>query len=934
MTPGVIVKAFNVEKPFDIEQFLRVESRAGNLRPSSVVRLGYLLVEKVELDDLTTVDNCAKSRRVSPKSLGGGGSSSPLSARKSYKVLSNILKRSQPGQGKKELAQMGWTQVLAVQNGSLLRFYATKPQRQEEGHLQHVLLETLDLTTADITHLQSGRPNAHQSTHETSSTSVGGLMYHAPRPARLLLTTQDAQYTINVGTDLLTGWWQTCLEKSVQVSRERTAAILKLQATSPPRYGAKGATPLNLAIDSPIRKDIPTPIIAAPQIVTPPNSSTVSASSEPPLRTISTAFQRDMTPGQVRPVNLSDPILGEGVRAAADKPYLAPRLSSLEAAFSEGPPHRSRGVTGYPTSERDNGGLLPSPTSPSSSTSSSSASPSSAVSFPKRGPSSCGVGSGPLDWAQSEGQKDSVAAPPSVCPATKEPSPTLSYTTTACNNSVCSDASLTFSVDTSDRESILSLDFDDNDDSDEGANTNPKMNSPTSISVMQPTSFVRVRSSGYTVISKDNAQPKRKTSIKVNPKRMSRYFEDSPLANIDFSDAYEVGRGLAAALDSRMSSDNPPVPTELSPTSSTTASTTASTTVQAPPLAAHRRVAPVPPPKPRRSLIRAVASQEQLRRSYHSGSTTAPPPMPQPTLAVVPVFTSTVSLKELTGKKSTPNPTASGATPHPASFSAWKSSIRRPENTTMTTANPASSIWTMPPPRPAHHAVLGPRSYPFVPQTKMTTTMVAESHSDDSDDSLSDGLEFLHPTPSLRRLGSSPNLTAVRSMDLATYSQISQVSLASTGYLEGGQQPASALMASPVSTTSTAVNSPVLTPLAQLSRLNKSAHCILSSSHLSDLSRPMASLEALPQARSALPALVGSLDTKFAPSSSLSFSSQSSTDTEEHDDDDEYGVAYSNGKAYNVRAQKQLPPTPMNLSANNPFLALLNNRATTPLAGL
>ncbi|KAJ1975345.1 hypothetical protein H4R35_003183 [Dimargaris xerosporica] len=261
MTPGVIVKAFNVEKPFDIEQFLRVESLQGRLRPSSVVRMGYLLIEKVMKPTATP---------------GKGAKPSSKSRSKPPKMLSNLLYQMRTPTKVRTLAHMGWTQVLAVQNGCNLRFYSTKPVKHSDSVYRHMLLEAVDLIQCEIERVKVQRSGAT------------GLMYshNSSKPCRLKLTTDDAVFTINIGTDLLTSWWQTCLEKAVQVHQERIAKLTLDSATlHTPASPSAGAL-------SPTRRELPTPIIAPPAYRTPSQTSENSDQSQS-VRTICTAFQMD-----------------------------------------------------------------------------------------------------------------------------------------------------------------------------------------------------------------------------------------------------------------------------------------------------------------------------------------------------------------------------------------------------------------------------------------------------------------------------------------------------------------------------------------------------------------------------------------------------------------------------------------------------------------
>ncbi|KAJ1923842.1 hypothetical protein IWQ60_005621 [Tieghemiomyces parasiticus] len=914
MTPGVIVKAFNVEKPFDIENFLRVESVANHLRPSSVVRMGYLLVEKVALQHPSSAPNRSNS---TPKSI---------------KVLSALLKRSAPRS--KTLCQMGWTQVLAVQNGSVLRFYTTRPQRTDAG-LRHLLLETVDLTRTEI-----GRVAAH------SPGGAGGLIYSAPRPARLSLRTADARFTLNVGTDLLTAWWQTCLERSVQVTRDRAAAIrsrgpetptLNLDATREEDLQAADA-----ALDSPTRKAIPTPIIAAPQVATMADDPPA-----PPLRTLSTAFQRDMTPaaatasGAFTDPGPSTSLLTVSYRSrstlslANPDPLVSPTISSpTTAAFTQVP--RLRKARSYY-----------------------------------------------LEQARAECLQSLAASGLPAAPKKYSPALSSGSSTTACSHGSGNPPA----DREDDDDSILSLDYYPTSPrraATDGPAT-PRGDDESDV-IHQTKSLVRIRSSGYTVIPPTQAAApasppslsRSRSYAQVNSKRMSRYYPDSPF--LDLANAYEAAHGLAAVCGKRIQDEDDDSEAEVSePKKARDSFAEFSARVQPSHPADGPRTAPVPPPKPRRSLIQAVTTGQEYR----------PRNKATPTL---PDLSTTVPLSALRNRRIMAPTDTPVRRPAPLPMNTSRTVPTKHLRTSIYAQGPrtgpayaadSSAVLTNAKAKMAGSRLLGssPNSvaHTLVPTPAPSDTETEAEYSASTVSGFASALPM--PVPNQRRALLSPSTAAS-----ASSSSPSSLETLTRSTINASSPP-SQLMASPMSTTSTAVNSPVLDPLVQLSRLNKAAQTILrnhaithpaatptlsttvvslatvvtsdlgssssssSDDYLSSLQNPTAqsggtASQTHTQATVEAYALAAHKGHLLTRATSLSCNSQSSTDTEglgdEDDEEEDEEANLFKDARFNpyVRTQlkmarpassvaKPLPPTPANNAvyrSTNPFYQLMAGR--------
>ncbi|KAJ1985217.1 hypothetical protein H4R34_000176 [Dimargaris verticillata] len=474
MTPGVIVKAFNVEKPFDIEQFLRIESLQGRLRPSSVVRMGYLLIEKA----------------MKPITTPGNKSKSPSKSRsKPPTVLSSLLYQMRTPTKTRTLTHMGWTQVLAVQNGCYLRFYSTKPVKHSDSVCRHMLLEALNLVQCQIERVKVQRSGAT------------GLMYshNSSKPCRLRLTTDDAVFTINIGTDLLTSWWQTCLEKAVQIHQERFAKLtLNSAALHTP-------TSPNAFALSPTRRELPTPIIAAPAYRT---SSQTSGSSDQSLsvRTICTAFQMD---------SLSSVSDLQSSMASSDS------TDSRSSLASQPPSRASQTVQG--------------------------------LDRPLRKSRSYFLGRVRAECRESMATNSSLIGLACLAAGNDRSSSreTLTSTTSRESAKVVRGSIIQ-------RERFNSMSSTSSTDSDESELEGETLRIKDSASIVHQQSIVKVQPASCTVIPSGQPRPRPTATESIRSKcqkRYSRYYEQSPISM--FNSTYGHGRGLAAALDDTLAAMQP-----------------------------------------------------------------------------------------------------------------------------------------------------------------------------------------------------------------------------------------------------------------------------------------------------------------------------------------------------------------------------------------
>ncbi|KAJ1643651.1 hypothetical protein IWQ61_010508, partial [Dispira simplex] len=401
-------------------------------------------------------------------------------------------------------SQLGWTQVLAVQNGTVLRFYTVK-RKPVDNTVSHTLVDTIELLEADI-----------QRVAPTKSHTIG-LVYHPPRSARIRLVTQTARFTINVGTDLLTSWWQACLEKSVQVARERMAATshsitgkestIAKNPSSQVRGKLRGKTTKEVTLPpgtssgcpSPVRAAIPTPIIAAPELKRPHEASSPTTSEGQSLQTISTAFQKDVSGCDSLTSNCSDPGPQRSVEIEVEDSSIASMPATIVPLSQVRP--------------RINGSCT------------------------LRKP--CSIY---LEQARSMA-KESVV-PDSTFPTS---SVSDSFDSTASLSSSGTLAESKLMVYTTDKQTVggLSSEAEDSPVDPVGSVANKTGEVDSSPAIVQRQSYVRVQEAAYTVLPRNQARTS--PHVRINSKRFSRYYEHTPLLDLVFT--YQQGKGLAAALD-------------------------------------------------------------------------------------------------------------------------------------------------------------------------------------------------------------------------------------------------------------------------------------------------------------------------------------------------------------------------------------------------
>ncbi|KAJ1969217.1 hypothetical protein IWQ62_000762 [Dispira parvispora] len=484
MTPGVIVKAFNVERPFDIEKFLRIESLRGQLHPCSVVRIGYLLLEKVS----TLVPTCtARAPSTRPKRWGAS-------------LIHAMRTPSRPSVH----SQLGWTQVLAVQNGTMLRFYTVK-RKPVDNTVSHILVDTIELLEADIQRVAPTKSN------------TAGLVYHPPRSARIRLVTKTARFTINVGTDLLTSWWQACLEKSVQVARERMTATshstteneypLVKNPSRQVRGKSRGKTTKEMVLHpmtgsgcpSSVRAAIPTPIIAAPELKTPYGESSPTTGDGKSLQTISTAFQKDVSSCDSLTSNRSDP----GPQRSLEVEVEDSSIASMPATTV-----RQSQINGP---------------------------------RPLRKPRSFY-----LEKARNMA-KESVVADSKL--STSSDLESFDSAASLSSSGTLADSELVDHSTDKQTAGEFSRESRDLPVDPIGVTTSPTTNKASEAdsppAVVQRQSYIRMHKAAYTVLPRQ--QTRTSPHVRINSKRFSRYYEYTPL--LDLVSNYQQGKGLAAALD-------------------------------------------------------------------------------------------------------------------------------------------------------------------------------------------------------------------------------------------------------------------------------------------------------------------------------------------------------------------------------------------------